>query len=294
MRISTAHLFNTNVQQLQSRQSSMAEAQAKLATGEQLLYPSDDVSKSNLIASLKSAQQRYAAYTKNLDEAESRFSTEESVLSSMTRVVQRLEELAIQGASDTLGATDRDIIAAEIGALKNELLRLGNTTDINGNYIFSGNKFDEPTFTQDSSGVVHYGGDFSRFKLNVSDVRQLQLNTLGPELMSTEDFAAIDNLIEQLSSDNGEGVREALDEISGIGENLTVSYAAMGSRASAIESQREVIEESQLRFDQLLMKESDLDYAKAVTELTKESLALQAIQASFAKITQLSLFDYVR
>jgi flagellar hook-associated protein 3 FlgL len=272
----------------------MAEAQAKLATGEQLLYPSDDVSKSNLIASLKSAQQRYAAYTKNLDEAESRFSTEESVLSSMTRVVQRLEQLAIQGASDTLGATDRDIIAAEIGALKNELLRLGNTTDINGNYIFSGNKFDEPTFTQDSSGVVHYGGDFSRFKLNVSDVRQLQLNTLGPELMSTEDFAAIDNLIEQLSSDNGEGVREALDEISGIGENLTVSYAAMGSRASAIESQREVIEESQLRFDQLLMKESDLDYAKAVTELTKESLALQAIQASFAKITQLSLFDYVR
>lgn len=294
MRISTAHLFNTNVQQLQSRQSSMAEAQAKLATGEQLLYPSDDVSKSNLIASLKSAQQRYAVYTKNLDEAESRFSTEESVLSSMTRVVQRLEELAIQGASDTLGATDRDIIAAEIGALKNELLRLGNTTDINGNYIFSGNKFDEPTFTQDSSGVVQYGGDFSRFKLNVSDVRQLQLNTLGPELMSTEDFAAIDNLIEQLSSDNGEGVREALDEISGIGENLTVSYAAMGSRASAIESQREVIEESQLRFDQLLMKESDLDYAKAVTELTKESLALQAIQASFAKITQLSLFDYVR
>jgi flagellar hook-associated protein 3 FlgL len=141
---------------------------------------------------------------------------------------------------------------------------------------------------------VQYGGDFSRFKLNVSDVRQLQLNTLGPELMSTEDFAAIDNLIEQLSSDNGEGVREALDEISGIGENLTVSYAAMGSRASAIESQREVIEESQLRFDQLLMKESDLDYAKAVTELTKESLALQAIQASFAKITQLSLFDYVR
>jgi flagellar hook-associated protein 3 FlgL len=272
----------------------MAEAQAKLATGEQLLYPSDDVSKSNLIASLKSAQQRYAVYTKNLDEAESRFSTEESVLSSMTRVVQRLEELAIQGGSDTLGATDRDIIAAEIGALKTELLRLGNTTDINGNYIFSGNKFDEPTFIQDSSGVVQYGGDFSRFKLNVSDVRQLQLNTLGPELMSTEDFAAIDNLIEQLSSDNGEGVREALDEISGIGENLTVSYAAMGSRASAIESQREVIEESQLRFDQLLMKESDLDYAKAVTELTKESLALQAIQASFAKITQLSLFDYVR
>lgn len=294
MRISTAHLFNSNILQLQSRQSSMAEAQARMASGQQLLYPSDDISKSNLIASLNSAKERYAIYSKNIDEVETRFSAEESVLSSMTKVVQRIEELTTQAANDTLGATDRGIIGAEVAALKSELFRLGNTTDINGNFIFSGNKFDSPTFFEDGSGAVQYGGDYGRFNINVSDTRQLQVNTLGPELLSTEDFAALDRLIAHLSQDNGEGIRDALDDVSSIGENLIVSYAAMGGRASAIESQRELLEESQLRFDQLLMKESDLDYAEAITELTKESLALQAIQASFAKITKLSLFDYVR
>jgi flagellar hook-associated protein 3 FlgL len=42
------------------------------------------------------------------------------------------------------------------------------------------------------------------------------------------------------------------------------------------------------------MGERDLDYASAVTDLTKESVALQALQASFTKIAQLSLFNFMR
>jgi len=38
----------------------------------------------------------------------------------------------------------------------------------------------------------------------------------------------------------------------------------------------------------------DLDYVEAVTRLKNQSVALQAGQQSFAKISQLSLFDYIR
>jgi flagellar hook-associated protein 3 FlgL len=44
----------------------------------------------------------------------------------------------------------------------------------------------------------------------------------------------------------------------------------------------------------LLSGEKDLDYASAVTELSKEAMALEALQSSFAKISQLTLFDYIR
>jgi flagellar hook-associated protein 3 FlgL len=100
--------------------------------------------------------------------------------------------------------------------------------------------------------------------------------------------------VDQLSSDDGDGIRAGLTAIAGIGEKLTVSYGAMAGRASAIDSHRELMEESEVRLDQLLMRENDLDYAEAITDLNREMLALQALQASFAKITQLSLFDYVR
>jgi flagellar hook-associated protein 3 FlgL len=38
----------------------------------------------------------------------------------------------------------------------------------------------------------------------------------------------------------------------------------------------------------------DLDYAEAVTRMNKEMMALEAAMGSFAKISGLSLFDYIR
>ena len=35
-------------------------------------------------------------------------------------------------------------------------------------------------------------------QINVSDVRQVALNTLGPDLFSTEDFAVLDDLVSKL------------------------------------------------------------------------------------------------
>ena len=75
---------------------------------------------------------------------------------------------------------------------------------------------------------------------------------------------------------------------------MTISFGDMAGRMTALDSQYEIIEDTQLRLDKLLMSESDVDYAEAVTELSRESLALQALQASFSKLSQLSLFNYMR
>jgi flagellar hook-associated protein 3 FlgL len=44
----------------------------------------------------------------------------------------------------------------------------------------------------------------------------------------------------------------------------------------------------------MLSQVEDLDYATAVTELSAELLSMEAAQSSFAKISQLSLFNYIR
>jgi flagellar hook-associated protein 3 FlgL len=38
----------------------------------------------------------------------------------------------------------------------------------------------------------------------------------------------------------------------------------------------------------------DLDYTEAVTEMQKRMMALEASQASFAQISRLNLFEYIR
>ena len=207
--------------------------------------------------------------------------------------MQRVTELTVQGATDTVAAEDRVVIAAEIKALRDELLNLANTQDINGNYIFSGTAVQAPAFVESSSGVVSYNGDYGRLEINVSDVRSVSINTIGPELFSSSDFATIDDLVTKLIGDDGPGIRAALTTVEAINNKLTTTYGAMAGRVVAIESQREILEDTELRLTELLQREDDLDYATAVTELTRESVALQALQASFAKLSNLTLFNFI-
>ena len=51
------------------------------------------------------------------------------------------------------------------------------------------------------------------------------------------------------------------------------------------------------RFDKVkstLSEIEDLDYASAVTRMNKEMMALEAAMGSFAKISGMTLFDYIR
>ncbi|MGB0379437.1 MAG: flagellar hook-associated protein FlgL [Luminiphilus sp.] len=294
MRVSTNQFYRVNAEQMQSTQSKVAETQAKLGSGKQMLHPSEDPGKANLISGLISAKERQGVYSKNVDAGETRLTAESAVLDSMTSIMQRITQLTVQSSSDTLGASDRDVIATEIKALRDELLNLSNTQDLSGSYIFSGNKTGSPAFVEDANGVVSYNGDYGRMEINVSDVRSIAINTLGPELFSEADFAALDDLVADLRSNNGSGVRTRLDNVNSINDRLINSYGAMAGRLAAMESQRNVIDETTLRIDELLIRENDLDYAEAVTDLSKESVALQALQASFSKIAQLSLFNFIR
>ena len=77
-------------------------------------------------------------------------------------------------------------------------------------------------------------------------------------------------------------------------DQIAVAFGSMGGRFASLTAQTEVLEDTSLRIKQLISQNRDLDYSKAITELSKESLALQALQASFSKISQLSLFNFLR
>ena len=294
MRVSTSQFYKVNAEQMSAGQSKVAELQAKLGSGKQMVKPSEDPDKANLISGLEDAKKRQGTYSKNVDAVETRLTAESAVLDSMTTIMQRITQLTVQSSNDTLGVSDRDVIATEIEALRNELLNLTNTQDLTGAYIFSGNKTSSPAFVEDSNGTVSYNGDYGRMEVNVSDVRSIAINTLGPDLFSAADFKALDDLVVDLRNADGAGVRTKLADVNSINDRLINSYGSMAGRLAAIESQRSVIGETTLRIDELLIREDDLDYAKAVTELSKESVALQALQASFMKVAQLSLFNFLR
>ena len=116
--------------------------------------------------------------------------------------------------------------------------------------------------------------------------------TSGPERIGF--FTVIEDFMIALDTNDGDGARRALKEVSLMTDNLSLSMANVGGRMNEIQSQFDVLSDTKIRFAAMLSLEEDLDYAKAVSDLTAEMLSLEAGQATFAKISQMNLFDYIR
>ena len=70
--------------------------------------------------------------------------------------------------------------------------------------------------------------------------------------------------------------------------------AEVGSRLSAIDSATATREDEAIDLQSLLSDLRDVDYASAISKLNQEYAGLQAAQAAYTRISQMSLFDYLR
>lgn len=76
-------------------------------------------------------------------------------------------------------------------------------------------------------------------------------------------------------------------------EHVDEKRSIVGARLNIVESERNINENIQVLAEGSLSTVEDLDYAEAITDLKKQSVALQAAQQSFVQIEGLSLFNFI-
>jgi len=114
-------------------------------------------------------------------------------------------------------------------------------------------------------------------------------------------FKTIENLIsglDNLSKSDGAGADAYNDLIAGSLANLDnaqesfiLKQTELGGRMNSVESTQAFLEDSALYTKEIRSQLQDIDYAEAISTLSFQSFVLQAAQQSFARVSQLSLFD---
>jgi len=306
MKISTTLYFDRATQQIGDVQGELAKTQVQLSTGKQIVKPSDSPDKASLVTRLESELARQASYQETLKSVNTRLQTEETALVNTSDVLTRMKELAVQAASDSLSPADRQSLALEISALKEQVLSLANTQDTNGNYLFSGSRVGTPAFGKDSSGNLAYLGDESRMKVAVGDNRRMNLNMPGTDAfvkvirddgkgnkVGVGFFQAIDDLANAVKNSDHINMQRGISEVDALQQGVSDAAAQIGSDMKVIDMQNSVLDEVTLRLKTTKSDTEDLDYTSAITKMNKDQLALEAAQSSFAKISQLTLFKYM-
>ena len=76
-------------------------------------------------------------------------------------------------------------------------------------------------------------------------------------------------------------------------ENILSTRASVGSRLQEIESLENMGEDLDIQYEQRLSELQDVDFAKAISDLNRQQIYLEAAQKSFATVSGLSLFDFI-
>jgi flagellar hook-associated protein 3 FlgL len=163
-----------------------------------------------------------------------------------------------------------------------------------------------PTPVQISSGTGFVAGQTIQFqgaRVTINGTPAANDSFSIQPATDTNMFAVLDDLIATLEggvglpSDGAVFQHQIGASIADLDQSLarTLSVRAeVGSRLSAIDHASSARESEEIDLQTLLSDLRDVDYASAISKLNQEYAGLQAAQAAYTKIAQLSLFDYIR
>ena len=179
MTISTTLLFSRAVDLMSKQQSDLASLQEKVATGKELIRPSDSPDLAVNISRIKASIDEMDAYRNSLNAVNDRLTIEESYLEGSKNVLIRLKQLTLQGSNATLTKKDREVVAIEVDELISEMQNLANGTDANGNFLFGGSRVASRPYESDENGVIRYQGDNFRPEIDYSSNRRSSIGRSG-------------------------------------------------------------------------------------------------------------------
>lgn len=306
MRISTAQMQDRGVTAMLDRQSELSKTQQQLATGKRILLPSDDVLGSTQILAFNQVINTHQQFLKNSDAAEYRLQQEEGSVTHTIDMLQRARELAVQGNNTTLSANDRSQIAVEVREILKELISVANTKDSNGEYIFAGFNVDTAPVVETEvpagSGLYTYSytGDLGQRSVQIGDSRFIATGDNGQDIFMNVPLSGggTQNIFETMEQfaialESNTPTTAVPDDLLTAMEHLSGYRTQTGARLNAIEGHRALNDEIVLQGQKALSSVEDLDYAEAVSRLNLQLTGLEASQASYAKIQNLSLFNFL-
>ncbi|GHS85399.1 hypothetical protein AGMMS49957_01420 [Synergistales bacterium] len=110
----------------------------KLSTGLRINSAADDAAGLAISEKMRAQIQGLDRAVSNSQDGISMIQTAEGALSETHSILQRMRELSVQAANDTLTQQDRGYIQLEIDQLREEITRIGNTTQFNKKKLLDG------------------------------------------------------------------------------------------------------------------------------------------------------------
>ena len=315
-RMSSDQIHQSGLDVILDAQKKLSRTQEELASGKRLLTPADDPVATAQIQSIRSELSRIETMQSNISRASSELAMVEDSVANVEGLLMRARELAVRGANDSLSLQDREIIATEVDALREQLIATANTQSSDGDYIYAGYAVSAAPYTDATVNAI-YAGDTGVRAINIAPGLTVNTRFAGEavfgqgsaatgQLNAFEALAVLSaglrgNASAAITSLTNNGNAVTQDEAINISmqaldtnlETVRSVRTQLGVRMNRVDDQQALNANFNVRLQETLSGLEDLDYTKAITEMNLQMVALEAAQMAYTKTQSLSLFNYM-
>src|SRR5690554_1615071 len=134
-----SNIMSLNAQnQLTKSQNDLNTSMERLASGKRINSAADDAAGLAIANRMTSQIRGLDQAVRNANDGQALIQTAEGALDETTNILQRMRELSIQSANGTYDSGNRSTLNAEVRQLQDELTRIAETTNFNGQKLLDG------------------------------------------------------------------------------------------------------------------------------------------------------------
>lgn len=294
-----------NIQKDRARIDRLTE---QISSNMNILRPSDDPITTRQLLDLQNIVKEGDQYIGNIDKANIWLNVTDTALEGMSDILRTIKGVVanVSGGTDNSpeGQRIRNDAISQLTEMRKQLIDLGNT-QLGDQYVFAGFKNATPAFNT-VTGV--YQGTSDGITINIGKNSTINMNVTGDTVLKgmvngatpgpfgdTDLIDTVDQLITEIGNNTNIPLIQTL--ASSLYDGATQINNARGDVASKLkrlESAKNLITRDQSTALGIISDRQNVDLAKAATELNQEKTAFEAALAATAKISQLSLLDYIR
>lgn len=271
-------VINTNVKSLVAQNAltvnnrSLSKAMEQLSTGKRINSAADDAAGLAITNKMTSQIRGLNQAVRNANDGISMIQTAEGATQEISNMLQRMRELAVQGANDTYSAADRAAIGKEYDQLVNEIDRIAGNTEWNGVKILDGTTFSSSVAAKFQVGT----GSGTAYQIDVNFIA-LTSTSLGTATIATGDIGS--------ASTAGE-IQAVISEIDTAIAAVDDFRADMGAKINRLTYAADNMANISMNTSASRSRIQDADYASATTELARSQIIQQAATAMLAQANQ--------
>ncbi|MBF0622643.1 MAG: flagellin FliC [Magnetococcales bacterium] len=270
--------INTNIASLNAQRNLNKTSQTlgrtfeRLSSGLRINQAADDAAGLNITTRMTAQIRGFNQAVRNSNDAISLIQVTEGALEETESALQRIRELSVQAASDTLITSDREDIWDEVVQLVQEIDRISQDTEFNGQVVLGG------TAATDMSLKFQIGADAGK-TLDMT-IQAAEASKLGVGLATTLSGGDINGYTTSAAQEHANSMMNWVDTAISSVSDIRSYLGAMQNRLDSVVSDLQSVSQNTSNARSRIM---DADIAVETAQLTKSSIMQQAGAAILAQ-----------